>query len=321
MDPGISHERAEAVFDAARDLGAGWVRIGFIWALAEPSPGGYNFAEFDWIVDAARRRGLRPLPVVIFTPRWAAAKPEAADYYAYPPATTRVSGDLDGYQALGRFAATVSKRYRGRVTYWELWNEPDMGASLHDGDGDGSSADEYARMLAYFARGLRSGNPEARVVLGGLAQGPAALGCETGYLEKLLDDPDHPALESFDVLNFHTNFLDMAGIKERIEANLRVLASHGAKEKPFWITETSYTSDPHFQSLAGYQGGGEALARYVSDALTVELEAGAEVAFWAALFDYGPDRSENDPYKHSGLYTFDLDPKPAAASFSALAGE
>ena len=69
MDPGISHERAEAVFDAAKKAGAKWVRIGLIWALAEPSPGEYNFTEFDWIINAALERNLSVLPVVMFTPK------------------------------------------------------------------------------------------------------------------------------------------------------------------------------------------------------------------------------------------------------------
>ncbi|HEC89153.1 MAG TPA: hypothetical protein ENI44_01055, partial [Thermoplasmatales archaeon] len=36
MDPGIEHSRALKVLDAARNIDAKWIRIGFIWVLANP---------------------------------------------------------------------------------------------------------------------------------------------------------------------------------------------------------------------------------------------------------------------------------------------
>ncbi|WP_167911251.1 cellulase family glycosylhydrolase [Thermococcus sp. 21S7] len=310
MDPGISHERAEAVFDAAKKAGAKWVRIGFIWALAEPSPREYNFTEFDWIINAALRRNLSVLPVVMFTPRWASKKPDAKDYYLYPPAEGEYVRD---------FGEALAAHYRGRITHWELWNEPDMGGFLKDPDGDGSTADDYAEMLAHFYSGIKAGDPNAKVVLGGLANSKVEPSCEKDYLRKLLSDPDFPAGENFDVMNIHTNFRSPEEIIEEIWETRAILREFSL-EKPLWITETSYTPVRRFQILPCYLGE-EGFDRYVHDALVVELNEGAEVVFWAALHDYGPDRPESDPYKHSGLYTYDLKPKRAVEVFKELSEE
>ncbi len=318
FDPGIDHARAEAVLDAAVALQADWVRIGFIWALGNPEPDVYAFEEFDWLLHAVVSRGLKPLPVVMFVPAWASARPEAEDFYAFPPAETRVAATGNGYDALEAFARTIAARYQAEVAFWEFWNEPDMKASLHDANGNGSSADEYARMLAAFARGVRAGNPQAKVVLGGLAQGTSPADCEQDYLRKILADPAYPALASFDVLNFHTNFLSPADALARIAANRALLDRFGGAQVPLWITETSYTSEPRYQSLADYRGGEFGQARYVHDILAAQLASEAEVIFWALLTDPDPQQAAA-PYAHAGLYTRDLQPKPAALAFREAA--
>ncbi len=317
FDPGLEADRAEAVLDAALAVGAQWVRVGFIWALAEPQPGVYHWEPFDALLDRALARGLQVLPVVTGTPTWASARPAAADPYAYPPTARPISGaGGNGYAALTAFAARLAAHYRGQITAWEFWNEPDMPASLHDLDGDGSSANEYAAMLAAFAEGVRQGNPQAQVVLGGLAQGPPESGCTPGYLEALLHDPDHPAWASFDILNFHTNFLPPAAMPSRLAANRALLQGVGHADAPLWITETSYPSAPRHQSLPAYRGGEAAQARYVRDALAVQWAAGAQVVFWATLHDDRPATPESEPYKHAGLFTYDLEPKVAAQALA-----
>ena len=315
LDPGIDHERAAQVLDAARDVGAGWIRMGMLWALANPAAGQHDFAEYDWLVDQARARGLSILPTVTWTPRWASANRWSLQYFYYPPTEELVEG-LSGYAHLEAFARTVAARYAEAIDRWELWNEPDMAGYFKDADGDSSTAADYAKMLSFFARGVRAGNPQARVVLGGLAQGPAEYGCEPGYLAKILADPAHPAGAHFDLHNIHTNFQTPAEIRAQIEENRGVLAAFGL-DKPLVITETSYTSSRWHQSLPEYRGGQAGLARYVTDALTAQLDEGAEIVFWAAFHDYKP-LERAGAYQRSGLYTYELEAKQAAQVFTEV---
>ncbi len=326
MDPGIEHDRASRVLDAAQAVGARWIRIGFIWALANPEKDTYDFTEFDWIIDQAIARNLSVLPVVMFTPSWASSRPNAQDFYLFPPTDERI-GDLTsplgtsgtGYDYLYGFARAIADHYRNRIDHWELWNEPDMNDSLKDANGNGSSADEYARMLAYFYRGIKDGNPRAWVVLGGLADDPREPSCDASFLNEILTDEEYPALANFDIQNIHTNFRSPREILAQIKRNRDAVNHAGGGGKKMWITETSYTPVPEFQILPGYQGGEDGFNRYIQDALTVQLRSEAEIVFWATLHDYAPETPDDFPYKHSGLYTYDLKLKKGGQIFRQIA--
>ncbi len=314
-DPGIEKERLEKVFDAAKSIKAKWIRIGFIWALANPEKGKYDFKAYDAIINEALKRNLHILPVVTWTPKWASANGNSSEWMFSPPTEKIIGKCGSGYDYLEKFAETISERYKGKIEYWELWNEPDMRPSLYDANGNGTSSDEYAKMLYYFHKGIKAGNKKAKVVLGGLAQGEKEPECEKGYALKLLESERYPAGENFDVFNFHTNFKPPAEIKKQIENNKKLLKKFGIGEKKIWITETSYTSDPKHQILEGYKHGESGFSKYVYDAITTEINAGADVIFWAALHDYKPDVPESDPYKYSGLFDYNLHIKLAGKIF------
>ena len=106
----------------------------------------------------------------------------------------------------------------------------------------------------------------------------------------------------------------MVGINNQIEANLGLLRSFGLP-KPLVVTEASYTSDPEFQWLPGYEGGEEGQARYLVDAYRTMLGAGITLAVWANIGDY----EGNNEYAGSGLVRTDLSEKPAFLAFQELA--
>lgn len=53
------------------DLGIKAVRIGIAWDEVEPEPGRFEFADYDWMMDEAEKRGITVLPVIGYKlPRW-----------------------------------------------------------------------------------------------------------------------------------------------------------------------------------------------------------------------------------------------------------
>jgi hypothetical protein len=320
MDPGIDRERADSVFRAAKELGITWVRIGFIWAVMNPQKDRYDFEEIDRIIDCACRYGLSVLPVFTWTPLWASSNPQSSRYMFYAP-TPEKTGDYDaglgtvgtGYDYMAGFAEIVSRRYKDKISCWELWNEPDMSGFYS------SSVNEYCRMLHYFNHAVKKGNPEAQIVFGGLAQGEKAWGCDTGFFAKALADKAYPVHDRFDIYNFHVNFKTPDDITRQIKENEMLLAGNKLQQK-YWITEVSYTSDATHQSLPGFKNGEESLGTYISSAYhEALLTSAAEVICWAALHDYLPAQPESDPYKYSGLYTCDLKPKQAGDTLKKIA--
>ncbi|HUA46384.1 MAG TPA: hypothetical protein VMA77_14235 [Solirubrobacteraceae bacterium] len=150
-DPSVLANPAQAL-QQIRDLGAGVVRVSLQWDLVAPTtrPAGFNptnpasypgWGVYDQIVNDARQDGI----VIDFSvtgpaPLWAAGggqpapgglgqwKPSAADFKQFVEAVgTRYSGTYD---------PTLNQSMPGdpndlpRVSFWEIWNEPNFGADL-----------------------------------------------------------------------------------------------------------------------------------------------------------------------------------------------
>ncbi len=316
-DPGDDMGTIDRIISSAKDIGAGWVRVGLIWDLANPSPGKYDFSFYDWFFQRLSRAKLSPLVVVIFTPNWCSSGKGEADYYLYPPTEDEISDGKNGYYFLYAFAKRIAGRYKGIVNYWEFWNEPDMG-SIKDINHNGRASDEYAKMLYYFYRGIKEANPDAKVLLGGLAQDRREVLCDCNFFEEFLGEIKfHPSL-SFDIHNIHTNFKSIPMIEEQFSYNRRIMRERNF-EKEIWVTESSYSPKVRFQILPGYFGGTAAFNKYIFDVLIHEGSLTEGVVFWTPLFDYGKDTPEDDPYKYNGLLTNNLREKPAAKIFRFLA--
>ena len=271
LDPGIDEARAESVLEAARISGAKWVRMGLIWALANPQKDSIDFSQYDWIFNKAIEKGLSVVPVISWTPQWASSKPNDSLYVFYPPCTNSIGtynaglgSNGTGFDYLTKFADTLSKHYKGKIDNFEFWNEPDMNYYLRNPSGLFETAPIYAKMLAYFYSGIKQGNPSAKVVLGGLAQGAAAYGCDTAFLHKILSDALFPAASNYNILNFHTNFKNISEIDKQINWNLSLNIQYKGDTK-YWITETSYTSEELYQNTGSYTDGENGLSNYLND--------------------------------------------------------
>ena len=115
---GAVHVDAERMRFAG-PAGATWSRLGVQWPRHEPERDVYTFEDYDRTVAAARRHGVRLLPVLAQTPEWASGAPAgAAMRHRYPAAES----ELDEWR---EYVATVVDRYPD-VEYWEIWNEPNI---------------------------------------------------------------------------------------------------------------------------------------------------------------------------------------------------
>ncbi len=319
LDPNTSKQRAEAVLAAAKKLDVQWIRLGMIWAAANPAKGEYDFSWYDWLFDEVKKDGFKLMVGVMYTPKWVSAAPDSSDFYMYPPTDSVIDGSATGYAYLDTFARVIANRYAGIVDSWECWNEPDMIGSLKNPDTDETTSDEFAKMLAAFYHGIKQGNKQALVLSGGLVQLPDANLCEQGYLEQLLTYAKRHNVRLFDILDVHTNFKSLRQIQEQIDNDRITLSGFNHSGTAIWVSETSYTSDSAYQTLAGYMNGQAGLAKYVYDALKQELDLGAKVVIWASLNDYGQDIPVSPAYVHSGLLRYDLTQKQAGESFKTVA--
>jgi hypothetical protein len=123
-------------------------------------------------VDAARAGGMKVMIDIWGVPVWASDRsywdspPDGYDagYQKFYPMTTAA---LDDWQRTAEYMATL---FKGKVHYWECWNEPNLWLTIYPQTKPGDtkfSARTYVRYLQRFRRGVRAGDPAARV-LGGV---------------------------------------------------------------------------------------------------------------------------------------------------------
>lgn len=218
-----SLDAARRDLELARRCGATVLRVGIGWDAIEPQPGRFDWSFWDeWIRMAIEEFGIRPIPYVCYTPRWAASRPDDEDYWRSPPSDP---------QAFGRFMRVIAQRYRGRITSWELWNEPDN-AEYWTGD-----VEAYAALLKAGSVAVKEVDASIQVVGGGIAW-------ETDFLAELF--VEHDAARFVDIVNLHAYFETwspepLEALPQFIRRAVRITHEHGQGE-PIWLAEVGYSA-------------------------------------------------------------------------------
>jgi hypothetical protein len=168
----------DAALDQIRDLGATAVRIQMTWSLVAPDatakrppsfnqtdPNAYpaaNWARYDAAIDGARARGLKVYVTLTGpAPRWATA--------ARKDQLTRPSAN-----AFSKFATAAGRRYGSKVSWWSIWNEPNLGKLLkpiYAGRRGRTLASPaiYRELYLQAYAGLRQAHVTAPILIGELA--------------------------------------------------------------------------------------------------------------------------------------------------------
>lgn len=218
-------------FDVIAATGATLFRFGIGWDAIEEAPDQYDYRFWDELVDIAARRRIKLIPYIAYTPSWIASG--ATDAWRRPPR------DLDRF---ARFLGVTAARYKGRISAWELWNEPDNDAYWT------GSAEEYARLVKAAATELRRVDPESVVVLGGMAKG------RSPFFEELA--LRHGVMGYVDVVNIH-GYLETWS-NDRIEAYpawIDAVAALLPRPGPdLWLAEFGYSSHRYSERQASAWG-------------------------------------------------------------------
>ncbi len=154
-DKGQDLREVERDFELMKRLGVRTWRGSFGWDDYEPERGRYDFAWLHRFADLAARHGIELRPYIGYTPAWAAAGGQDQEAWNDPPAR------LHEWTSFVQHLAQAMSRHRN-LRSWEIYNEENV-RLWWDG-----SADQYAAVLAAGAAAVRTADPEAQVLLGGL---------------------------------------------------------------------------------------------------------------------------------------------------------
>lgn len=128
--------------------GVGYARLQSGWAKTEQKKGKY---EFDWLdahVDGLIELGVHPWMCLCY------GNPVYSDHGADLDANLFPDGPI--MDAWIKYVKAVAKRYKGKVTMYEVWNEPDHRKAL-------DSYDLYANLFVRTAKAIREIDPEVKI--------------------------------------------------------------------------------------------------------------------------------------------------------------
>jgi len=222
-----AHLPKSAVLDKIREASIKWVRFDFNWYEIEPYQGYFRWSDVDGAVNQALERGLSIFATLSYTPPWAG-----------DGSINSVPKDSNLWR---NFVRRVVERYKGKILYWGMWNEPNLKEFWK------GSVDEYIGIIlipGYEA--VKSVDPNSKVVAPDLSHLFSVsesrwdtwlrriLSTSKQYIDiishHIYDTPDNCFLkmESYDPKNpFAPNLL-------------QVIREEGAGNKPLWITETGW---------------------------------------------------------------------------------
>lgn len=307
---GATSAEQDRTIESIRDTGASWVRLSIQWKNLEGAlPGVFDvwwLAHIDRAVELSNAAGLNVLMMVYDAPAWASGSAERS--------TPRATADY------ASFMSFVANRYRGRIQAYEIWNEQNTSRFWTN-----PSAEAYTRLLQAAYPAVKTADPAATVVFGGLSTS------DYDYIERAYA---FGARGSFDAMAVHPYTYCGTGSPDELrrDGNGRVTrdsflgyrevrASMLARgdDKPLWITEFGWnTSTARCDPAAGAWQGGVSesqQASYLARAYTL-LEADGYLgpAFAYNLRNNYWQNDDDTPEARYGLLRTDFSPKPALAA-------
>jgi hypothetical protein len=308
--------------------GVSWVREDLSWAVAEPSPGVFEWASFDQLMTAASRTGIHVLGILDYSAPWASSDPHGTGDTAYPP---KNNSDFAAY------ASAVTARYGSTGSFWaehpeltpdplsavEIWNEP-YGSWFWKPAPDPAA---YAAMVRQSAPAIHAADPHMKVLMSGdlYSSDPGGSGFQPWLARLLADDPGIAKL--VDALDVHPypeprnrgpydNGSDISQAFGRVALIRQTEVSLGVS-LPIWITEVGWNTAPDTPGAVSDQTQAEFLTDAVRRATT---EWGSYVPKIFLFAWYRSNGVQGDPEQNYGLIDPSGTPKPAWSELTQLLG-
>lgn len=210
-------------------IGAAVWRDPILWPDVEPQEGKWSWDKADRQLALAQKHHLQRQVILTQTPRWALAESYRTLSPSRRPAT--LPGRIDAWRT---YVRTTAERYRGKISYWEIWNEPDLRMFFQ------GTADDYVSLLKAGYSELKRVEAANVVLTGGFARAvPRPADAEgRGDLQRLAIDR---AQGFFDVHAFHRHGL-FPDFQRDVDGPLAEIRAQMRDPRPLWFNETAMHS-------------------------------------------------------------------------------
>ena len=309
----------EKAYDKVAELGVRHIRIQSGWARSEKTKGIYEFEWLDEIVNNLIQRGLEPWICLCYgNGLYDEAARKVFGAVGCPPIQTEQQR-----QAWSNYVTALTAHYRGQVSRYEIWNEPDgLWCWKH-----GVSGAEYGEFAKATAAAIREGDPDAEVI------GGAVCLYNFSWLTEMFETG---VAESLDAISYHAYLPDeFRGI-----ANVRSLKSLSLRYNPKLRFIQGETGTQSREGGAGALHEGawtpEKQAKFLARMLLIHFAEGVEINSYfscldmiealngkvgekASYLDYGYFGVLGAEFDADGRSTGEYRPKPAYRTLQTLA--
>ncbi|OZC56313.1 hypothetical protein CH289_06215 [Rhodococcus sp. RS1C4] len=216
------------------------IRLSIPWFNVEYTRNQLDWSSVDRVVNAVHARGISILGIIAYTPPWATSP-------AGQPLNTRPASPA----TFGQFAGKVAARYAGKISAYEIWNEPN-GAMFY---GPSPDAAGYTQLLKAAYPAIKAADASATViggVLGAVEDGPGMVN-PVGFVNQMYTAG---AAGYFDAFSYHPYqyslkfgdgvYVDHSPARQAMDIHAAMVAN-GDGNKKIWATEygvpTAYASE------------------------------------------------------------------------------
>lgn len=284
----ITGDAQELITNLIQLAGVTNVRDRFRWAEINPKPNVFNWNILaSKTTDLQNSRGIKVTGVFTSSPSW----------------TRTISPKLpDDLMALYRFTEALAKNYKGKVSFWEFWNEPDINFAPEP-------AWRYGACLKAAYLGFKAGDESSEILNGALCTLP-----DNPYWECLFRNE---LLKYSDIFNIHA----YAAINTYWEGASTLLRKFGCPNgQRIFITENStnlegLALEKHSDKIWVHSPEQEMLVAEVYPKAMLKFQAyGVERVYRFVMIPY----NERDGHKDWGMMRRDGTVKPVYAALSTM---
>jgi len=224
-----AHAGSNNVLLKVKEAGIRWIRIDLYWSDLEREKGNFDFSEIDRIVDYSLGNGLSILGVLSSTPGWS----NNNQGINYPP------DNIDDWK---NFVSITARRYKDKIRYWNIWNEPNVEKFFAPG-----KAVFVKDIFLPAAESIRKESPLSLIAGPELAHLEGQGSEWYFWLKYILTE----CSQYIDIVSHHIYkntgvyaIFESLEIGENITPSVKdVIKDSGFSSAPFWITETGWDTE------------------------------------------------------------------------------
>lgn len=252
LEQEVEASKRERSLQMIKESGYTWVRQQFPWADIEidakgdftdrrNSPVRSAWDKYDNIVDLSQKYGLQLIARLSAPPKWAHAGYSDLGEFG-PPAK---------FEDYADYVAAVVTRYKGRIRYYQLWNEPNIYPEWGD---QRVNPEDYTRMMCLAFDRVKAIDPDVVILSAALAPTIAQDGRDLSDLVFLQRMYNAGAGRCFDILSAQGYGLFSGPDDHRLDPQTTNVARHvllrdimvrnGDSAKPIWLSELNWNAVP-----------------------------------------------------------------------------